>query len=205
MKKILSLLLLCLVLSSCGLFRNVKKDTYEHDVKTSEKMESTSTIEEKTIDKGSTVDIDKGQVVTEKKNTKVTETPGVTVSVGADMVKLKNGETVSFDSLGVKIKVGLDSLTGIVKIDATMPPSKTTETNEEKITENKNRQKEETRDKETNTKQEATNKEAIARQESLDTDNTEKTPKNTFWYAFIVAFIVAAVGFFVYLVKKIKR
>ena len=205
MKKAVSFLLLCMVLSSCGLFREVKKDKYDHEVKTSEKTEAKTDVEEKTIDKGQTTEIDRGEVVTEKKTTKVTETPGAKVSIGADLVRLTNGETISKDTLGARIKIGLDSLSGIIKVDLDLPPTKTTETNEEKTTEKKDKQTEDNRNKSTESKQKATTSQETANRERLRTDNSESTPKNVFWYAFIVAFIVAVIGFLLTLVKKIKR
>lgn len=204
MKKTFSLLLIVVLFSSCGMFRNVKKDKFEYELKTSEKVDSNLTIEEKTLDKGSVRIIDKGVIITDRKTIKRTEIPGANISISADLLRLKNGETIRRDSAGTRVSIMLDSLGQSLKIDIQTPNQSITETSNETITENMNQESNEQKDlsKESN-HQIAVSTKSI-HNESLETGNVEKEGKNSFWFAIIILGIVAIVGFVIYLIKKFK-
>src|SRR5690606_22355825 len=116
MKRVFYLLLIAVLLSSCGIFRNVKKEKYKHEVSIKETSDSTEKIESTSLDQGKSIEIDKGTIITEKETTHTTKKEGAKVDVNADIVKLKSGETITKDSAGIRVSIMLDSLSNQLKV-----------------------------------------------------------------------------------------
>lgn len=198
MKKAFSFLLIALLFSSCSIFRNVKKEKFEYNLKTSEKVDNNVTIEQKTLDKGTVRTVDKGVTVTDRNTIKRREIPGANISISANLLQLKNGEIITLDSAGTKVSIMLDSLGQNLKIGIQSPDQSTTEITNETITDNKNQERNEQKDLSTESNKQVAVSSENNRKESVEAGYVERKGKNSLGFIFLGLGITVIVVYFIY-------
>lgn len=193
---------MAMLLSSCGIFRDVSKKVFRGSAKTEVKTDSTEKVSVKTLDKGSVITTDKGVTITESSTTKVTDRKGANWNVSVDMLALTNGQGITKEYAGMKLKMMLDSVGNVLNIDIQAPDEKVTETTNTKITENKDL----TSNKQNNTEKDSTKQVAVQAQtntsDKVNTGDTERTGKNAFWWMIAV---VGGIAVAVWLVIRYFR
>lgn len=192
MKKVYSLFLITALLSSCGIFRDVKKEKFSESLKAESEIVINSEVEEREIDSEKSNTIDKGVVVTERETIKKKTNPGAAVEISADMIRLKNGETIRKDSAGVQVAIILDSLNQRLKISINTPPTNEEETTKERIQENRDLSTGQEKQRETDRKENIGIQAGTRTDEKAAGASADKQGKNSFWALtiFIAALMV---------------
>lgn len=204
MNRLAVLLLLCVSLSSCGLFRSVTKNKDVSEARTVVETDSSEKMESKKIDRGSTVSTDQSLTVTEREIKRTTTKPGSDVSFRADLLRLKNGETITMDSAGAKFSVWLDKISQTLHFGMTTPAEETNEEISERITSQNDLSSEDNRDTEETTSQEVAVSSSQESQSKSKTKDVEKEGKNAVWFVVLISIIVLIVVYFIYRRTKIK-
>ncbi|MBE8712523.1 hypothetical protein [Sphingobacterium hungaricum] len=137
--KLIAVMAIVALLSSCGSLRNKSKSK---NIQTLEEVvKRDCVLTQTTINKGEVKEqvVDKGVVTTERETTTVTEKPSGTTKVTVKPHELKPGDNYLRDSAGNQIKAVLDTLRKTLTLDIVTPGEKTTKTENEKITESKDK------------------------------------------------------------------
>lgn len=178
-----------MICSSCGIFRDIKKDKYQENTKLLEQINSS----ENNIQ----VSYDQGVSVTERNTISTINTPGLSLHFQTKLDRLFKGETVTqTDSSGATISVKLTDNNQNLDIKVQGVPKTETIVTYEKTTD--------FRDKLDSINRTFEQMMSIDFNSKVKQANVEKEGKNSFWFAIIVLGIVAVVGLIVYLIKKFK-
>lgn len=164
-----------LLLSSCSIFKDTKKVVKKDEVVEEVKVDSTVREEKKDSIKETEKETDIEEVIVETEETTKKITKGGTTKVVAKKGDLNpDGETILTDSLGRKIIVLLDSLSGQITLIVETPEVVEETTKKETRTEIKDKSKEKSKEQETVQK-----KEAIVQREEKRVDKKKTTEKES--------------------------
>lgn len=158
--KFLALVVVLATLASCGGLRN--KSKAREEIKIEELSKRDCVLVDKSISGGEVKEtvIDKGQTVTQKETTTITEKGGKTkVDIKKD--DLKPGTNYLRDSAGNEVKAILDTLNKTLSLELTIPTERITKTEKERKTEqaDKTSQREEKKQEQLNKQVAVTNQE----------------------------------------------
>jgi len=207
--KFLALVVMMATLASCGSLRNKSKQSASLEVVEGAKVEQT--INEQS---GSNVNIkeveqDKGVVTTERETTTTTVKEGSKSKVTISKGDLKPGENFLRDSAGQQIKAVLDTLNKTLTIEVSTKGETTTTNIKERITDQRDLNKERNESKQDSTNKQIANTNEMNRRVSEESSASESKPN--VWAVFVckigwgVAFLIILLGVLWWFFKGAKK